>query len=312
VLCSLLPLAIDAILIPIHHASSWRAYVWMAIGAALTTAMLITSPWAWRRVCELADPIDRMLEGSGAPHEEYVETVRRRLGLGWSHYLLCGAGAAVGLFGAYMSSRSLPRGTIGGGYYVDSAMLGFFGADSVRWMLRIPLILVWPLTGIRSLRVVMHSPTTTPAIREMAQLSAETALRAGLGLFLLGIPLLWVILAAKTGDTHVLVELALAPLAASAGVVLYVSFVPQLWLAQIVGTQRDRLLDELARELPEQGAANLLSPNTEKAMNLYDQIAATSTETAEARAVAKRAVGALTVLLPQLIAVGGWLVDKKL
>jgi hypothetical protein len=108
-----------------------------------------------------------------------------------------------------------------------------------------------------------------------------------------------------------LVSLGVAPLVISAAVVLYVTFVPQLWLSEIVLTQRDRILDDLAKELPEEGPANLLQEHTDKVMGLYDRIAAVSTETAEARVIARRVVAVVAVLLPQLLAVGSKLLHLK-
>jgi hypothetical protein len=96
----------------------------------------------------------------------------------------------------------------------------------------------------------------------------------------------------------------LGPLIVSAAVVIYVTFVPQYWLSEIVGKQRDRILDELSAELPEAGPANLLSDDTQKVISLYDRIANTSTDTTEARVVIRRIVAVVAVLAPQLIAVG--------
>jgi hypothetical protein len=178
----------------------------------------------------------------------------------------------AGFAGSWFAKTKLPPGTVGPVYPVTVALLGFFGVDSIRWLVRVPMIVVRPLTEPRRLLVVMHSPATTPAVREMAQLAADVAVRV-------------------------------APLLVSTGVVVYVTFVPQLWLSRIVLRQRDRLLDELADKLPEEGPAGLLDPNTEKVMALYDQIASVSTETAEARVIFRRLLAVSAVLLPQALAV---------
>lgn len=315
------PVVLDLCLRLVDAGSSWRGLAWMSMSALLTSALLVTAPWAWDRVKETAEPIELMFTGATrtpqsehpelqAEYTQYVDEVARRLSLGNWHYVFCGIGSVVGLAGSYFASKHLPDGTFGPGYYIGIAVLAFFGADSIRWMLRVPLIMVQPLTRYPRLIVVMHSPATTPAIREMGQVSAETAVRAGVGFFLFGLTLLWAVLSGNAyrghGISHVeqLALVSLAPLIVSAAVVIYVSFIPQAWLSQIVVTQRDRILDELAAELPEEGAANLLSDETNKVMALYDRIAGVTTETAEARTIGRRTIAVVAVLLPQLLAVG--------
>ena len=85
---------------------------------------------------------------------------------------------------------------------------------------------------------------------------------------------------------------------------IYLTFVPPMWVSDIVVDRRDRSLDELARKLPEEGRSNLLTDESGNVMNLYDRIAAVSTETQEARVIARRVIAVVAVLLPQLLAVG--------
>jgi hypothetical protein len=309
---ALLPLALDLLLWPLGAGSSWRARAWMAIGAILVLALLASAPWAWNRVKWLGDPIDRMLQ---PPDDlDYVRHVDRWLNPDplW-HYLLCAGGAAAGIVGAAAAAPNLPDGSFGPAYYLGMASLGFLGADAALWLVRFPLVVLRPLTKISPLRVVLHSPVSTPGIREMGQLAAQTALRAGLGFFLFGLPLLWAVLSARPGSpggdgathTEILALMSAFPLAASAAVVVYLAFVPQLWLSIVLTNERDRVLDELAQGLPEQGAANLLSDPVQKVMALYDKIAATSLETAEGRVIFKRGLLVVAALLPQLYALIG-------
>lgn len=317
-LVSFMPLVLDLCLRLVHHGSSWRGLAWIVMAATLLSVLLMTAPWAWQRTTELAGPLDRMLggrDGSAAAGwsddaVQYLGRVNERLPLGKSHYLVCLLGTLGALAGTYFGSRQLPRGTFGPVFYVYAAVLGGLAVDSLRWMLRLPLILVEPLTRVRRLRVVMHSPTTTPAIRDMAQLAADTAARAGLALFVVGLWLLWEVFSGKPdhgpGLTYVerLALVDLGPLVASAAVVSYITFVPQYWLSEIVRRQRDRILDELSVELPESGPANLLSDDAQKVISLYDKVAATTTDTAEARVMARRVLAVIAVLAPQLVAVG--------
>jgi hypothetical protein len=56
---------------------------------------------------------------------------------------------------------------------------------------------------------------------------------------------------------------------------------------------------------------SVLSPDTQRVMDLYDRIASVSTETEQARVIARRTLAVVTVLLPQIIAVGAKLLHLK-
>jgi hypothetical protein len=49
---------------------------------------------------------------------------------------------------------------------------------------------------------------------------------------------------------------------------------------------------------------HIISEEAQKVVKLYDGIVAVSTDTAEVRVVVRRLLGAVVVLLPQLLAVG--------
>lgn len=316
-----LPIGLDLCLRIVDAGSSWRALAWMAIAATLLTVLLICAPWGWNSVTELAPEIDAMLDaapGQSEPstgeadseRDAYLTTVAERLPLHSSHYAMCVFWSLAALAGTYLASKQLPHVTFGPAYYLNIAVLGCLGFDSLRWMVRVPMILVRPLIKVRRLRVVMHSPTTTPAIREMAQLFEETAFRAGAALFVLGLWLLWEVFSARShngldaGYVAELGLLGLGPLVVSAALVIYVTFIPQFWVAEIVRVQRDRLLDELSSELPQADPVKLLSDDAQSVMKLYDTIADTSTDTAAVRVVIRRVLAVIAVLAPQLVAAG--------
>jgi hypothetical protein len=96
----------------------------------------------------------------------------------------------------------------------------------------------------------------------------------------------------------------LGPLLVSAALVIYVTFIPQFWLAEIVRVQRDRLLDELSHDLPQADPAKLLSDDAQSLMKLYDTIADTSTDTATVRVMVRRVLAVIAVLAPQIVAAG--------
>lgn len=316
VLVAFLPVGLDICLRTVSTGSSWRATAWMGIAATLLTVLLISAPWGWDSVKDLAGQIDAMLDvdtdqseaaaaEAHADRDEYVATVAERLPLRRSHYVVCLVGSIGAVVATYLASKQLPNIIFGPAYYMNSAILAYIGVDTLRWMARIPMIVVRPLIKVRRLRVVMHSPTRTPAIREMAQLFEETAFRAGVALFVLGLWLLWEVFSARSqhglGVSYIG---ALVPLGVSAALVIYVTFIPQFWLTEIVRVQRDRLLDELSSELPQSGPANLLSEHAQHVLKLYDTIADTSTDTAGARVITRRVLAVIGVLTPQLVAAG--------
>jgi hypothetical protein len=318
-LVAFLPVGLDLCLRGVGEGSSWRALAWMVIAATLLSLLLICAPWGWNSVTDLAPRIDAMLDVQAVrsePTTAYVQTdrdryligVRDRLPLGRSHYVACLLSSVAALAATYVASKQLPHVTLGPAYYVNIAILGGLAVDSLRWMIRVPMILARPLVKVRRLRVVMHAPTTTPAIREMGQLFEQTAARAGAALFVLGLWLLWEVSSARThhsldaGYVGELGVLGLGPLIVSAALVIYVTFIPQFWLAQIVQVQRDRLLDELSVQLPQADPTNLLSEHAQGVMKLYDTIADTSTDTAEVRVIVRRVLAVIVVLTPQLVA----------
>jgi hypothetical protein len=316
-----LPVALDLCLRAVGEGSSWRALAWMTMAATLLTVLLISAPWGWNSVTDLASQIDGMLDvqpdasdpagaDAQAERDAYLTSVAERLPLHRSHYVVCLLGSVAALVGTYFASRQLPHVTLGPAYYVNVAVLGCLAVDSLRWMVRVPLILVLPLIRVRQLRVVMHSPTTTPAIREMGQLFEQTAFRAGVALFALGLWLLWEVSSARShhglgaGYVAELGLLGLGPLIVSATLVIYVTFIPQFWLAEIVRVQRNRLLDELSPQLPQADPSSLLSDHAQAVMKLYDTIADASTDTAQMRVIVRRVLAVIAVLAPQLVASG--------
>jgi hypothetical protein len=314
---ALLPL--DLCLRLIDQGSSWRGVAWMSIFATLLSLLLWTAPWGWDRITKLAGPIDRMLDvegdrpgpdGSSIDASSYVRHLSERLPLRKSHYLLCLADALASLAGTYFVSRQLPPGTFGPVFYVYAALLGVVVFDSLRSMVRLPLIILRPLTRFRRLTVVMHSPATTPAVRDMARLAADTAAKASFALLIIGLWLLWELFSGRPGGgpglSHVqrLMLVDIPILIVSTVLVVYVTFVPQYWLSEVVRRQRDRILDELGAELPTRAPARLVDDHAQKIMKLYDSIAGVTTGTSEIRVLVRRTIAVVAVLTPQLVAVG--------
>lgn len=99
VLVAFLPVALDICLRMVSTGSSWRATAWMSIAATLLTVLLVSAPWGWDSVKDLAGRIDAMLDvdtdqseasaDAQADRDEYVATVAERLPLRRSHYVVC-------------------------------------------------------------------------------------------------------------------------------------------------------------------------------------------------------------------------------
>ena len=313
-------LPFDLCLRLVDQGSSWRGVAWMLIFAMLLSLLLLTAPWGWDRVKNLAGPIDRMLDvegdqlgpdGASLDASSYRRHVSERLRLGRSHDLLCLADGLLSLAGTYFVSRQLPPGALGPVFYVYAALLGVLAFDSLRWMVRLPLIILRPLTSFRRLKVVIHSPATTPAVRDMASLAAHTAARASFALLIIGLWLLWEVFSGKPGGgpglSHVqrLMIVNVPILIVSTVLVVYVTFVPQFWLSEVVRRQRDRILDELATELPAVAPTLLVDdPRADTVMQLYDKVADVTTGTTEIRVLVRRSIAVVAVLTPQLIAIG--------
>jgi hypothetical protein len=304
------PFLLDLLLRLFGEGSSWKGLVWNAMGAFLSAALLLGALWGWPQVRALAAPIESLFALSGddlvAERVAYLGGVRRRLPVGRLHYLLCAAVALVGAGVAAYGSTQIPRHTTGPAYFLAVGVLGALGTDAVVWMLRTPLILVRPLAGVAKLRVVMHAPATTPAIRKMGDLATQTAVRCGIGFFLFGLPALWAVFSAKHGGHHISHEARLAllgvvPLAVTAAVASYVLFVPQLWLSRIVTRQRDRIVEEVGARLPSDDPLSLLESGNKAKADLYDRLASSEAESKTVRKV----VALLAVVLPQAIGVAG-------
>jgi hypothetical protein len=172
-------------------------------------------------VQRLGGPLDRMLPAES--RDAYAESLATKLPLSRAHLVVCAVAAAFPIAWSLLAAEHLASDTLGPAYFVALAMLGFLAADNVRWFIRVPIIFVRPLTRMSRLRVVMHAPAMTPAIREMGRLAADTAVRAAGGFFLFGLALLWVVLSAESGRQDGLSHaewlgvLALAPLSRPPG-----------------------------------------------------------------------------------------------
>ena len=289
----------------------------MAMTATFLSLLLLSPRWAAERLAQQIPPLEWMLgsdversqAGDVIGADTYLKRAHHRLEVGRSHYVLCLLGGFAACAGNAYASTQLPRGTLGPVFWYYAFIAGVLATDQFRWAVRLPRIYVQPLTHAARLRVIAHAPASTPAMRDMAQLAADTAVRANIGLFLVGLGLLWEVLSGRAyvghGLSHVerLALVDLGPLSVTTAIALYLTFVPQYWLSKIAARQRNRVLDELALSLPHGDPKELLSDDAQRAVGIYDSILSSSTATAEARVVARRLLAVVVVIAPQLLAV---------
>jgi hypothetical protein len=263
----------------------------------------------------------------------------------WLRWLLATAVAiAGGVWGAIHFDQSRPAGLIlshghavihpvqvpeaGVAWFIATGLTIFWAGDTVSWLVRIPL-LVHRLQLVRRLRVIVHAPVQTPAIRELSAFLSKVDVSAATGLFLFAAPLVWaVLLALHHASTQVcltpvtkvassggvvalvlephhcphpwsLVWVSAIPLALTLALNVYVTFVSQWWLSQVVEKQRNWLADEAARGLVA-GEVHLADPYYVRRRELYDIVAGANTRTIQGRAIFRRAIIVLGSVTPYL------------
>ena len=317
ILAAFAPVPLDLALRLVGLGSSWLGLAWMVMAASFVALLLLSPGWAVDRLGEQRRPLEWLLgvdAGEDAadrpsPAAAYLRHARERLAVGRSHYALCALGGAAACAGHIYASTQLPPHTVGLIFWFYAFVSGLLATDLFRWAVRLPRIYIKPLIRMPRLRVVAHAPGSTPAIRDMAQLAADIALRANAGLFLVGLGLLWEVLSARSytgqGVSHVerLALIDLGPLGLTAAVAVYLTFVPQHWLSQIALRQRNRIADQLALSLSREDQSELLSDHAQQASRVFDDLLASDTATAETRVFVRRVLAVVVVLLPQVAAV---------
>jgi hypothetical protein len=218
----------------------------------------------------------------------------------WGCAVLAGGIAAVVGLAVHASKSDLP---LRAGWLFAIALAMFFAIDAVSWVVRFAL-LVSRLARERVLAMHTAAPVQTPAVRELRDFSATLAAVTGLGLFFFSAPLIWLIVHVRGEgvDVGALRAWATAGFAVSAGIALYAAVAPQLYLALLVGRQRDRILDEIDERIPKGDHSRLFHDDVAKHRALFDSVAATRTSTIGVTSVAKWALGLLAPVLPFAIA----------
>jgi hypothetical protein len=143
----------------------------------------------------------------------------------------------------------------------------------------------------------------TPAVRELRDFSATLAAITGVGLFFFATPLLWLIIYVHGHGVDIvpLRTWSLVGFGVCGAISLYAAIAPQVSLALLVGSQRDRILDEIDRDIPKGGYSALLRNGVAEQRKLFDAIAATRTSTISVTAVGKWALGLIAPALPFVV-----------
>jgi hypothetical protein len=296
-----LALLIGDALRPGSSGAPWPEAAWVAIYIVFAAYLIRASTYVAKRLVDLGPRIDGLLD-SHARSEATAEWIRRTtpglpqvVGCG---VLAGGVAAAVGL--VVGGSTSSPPVRLGWLLGVFLAM--FFAFDAVSWVVRFVLLVA---RVSREKKLAMHdpAPVQTPAVRELRDFSATLAAITGVGLFFFSAPLLWLIIYVQGHGVDVapLRTWSLVAFGMCASIALYAAIAPQVYLALLVGSQRDRILDEIDLTIPKDDHTRLLDPDVVQQRALFDSIAATRTSTIGVTSVMKWALGIVAPALPFVV-----------
>jgi hypothetical protein len=297
------PLAVEAVLRAAQIGGSpYPEWVWVAIYAGFAAYLIAASTYVADRLRTVGPWIDKLLN-SPEESEALAKWVRKSAprGVQYAGCALLAVGIATVVEVAVHQSKSdLPARLP---WLLGVAVAMFFAIDAVSWVVRF----TWLLARLRrpeELAVQTAVPVLTPAIRVLRDFSATLAAVTGVGLCFFSVPLLWLIVhvRAEGVDGGAVRTWSLVGLVVCAGISLYAAAAPQLYLALVVGRQRDRILDAIDGCIPKGDHEQLFEAETEadlaKQRALFDAIAATRTSTIGVTSVVKWALGLLAPVLP--------------
>jgi hypothetical protein len=296
---------------------SGAAWGWIATYSVLTLWLFASARWTFKRLLAVGPAVDQMFfhRDEAEPVASWLELQKRWWWRRAFWLLLAGVIVAVGVISAIrVDHHHLVNGApqlpeAGTAWFAAIGLTLFWAVDTVSWLVRIPL-LVRRLQGAVRLRVIIHAPVTTQGIRELSKFLTFVAMLSAVGLFLFAVPVVWSVLlglhhaGSQIGHRYPrpwnLVWLSALPLALTLGLNIYVTFISQWWLSQVVEKQRDRLLDEVAAALPDRDPPLLMDDDYQRRRALYDLIAGASTQTVEGRAIFHRAALIVASVTPYL------------
>jgi hypothetical protein len=284
----------------------WLVLILVEIGALLTLPATL-----WKRLKEAATTLDDLLYDED--NAEVAAWLDRKL-VPPAHLAWCllgvgvGVGASVVVSNFHWAGARLISGRYVGApfsvsYYVATGILGFFAFDVIRWVWRSPVVLRYVAKNCPVLRINKLAPADTPSVRKMSELLASGSLRAALGLAMFAAPFVWII--ADSPNHKYRLDLALftgAPMLVALVTAAYFSFVPQRWLTSMLAAQQARVLDGIARPRFIDGEVDQPSDELDRAIKLYQTIAAGAVQTPAARATIRNVGKVVLAVAPYVAA----------
>jgi hypothetical protein len=310
----LLPLAINLVLWATGNGAPFPQWAWAALYAAFAAHLLLSSAYVFNKLRDLGPRIDALLPTPERRHEigAWIGKVSSR----GRQLVICSFAAAGSMvLTAVVHDASHSGLSLSLVWLVALGLTTFFASDAVCWVLAF-IALVWKLKEVDPLSVSVAAPLHTPAIRELRDFGATLAAVTGIGLFWFAAPLVWAVayvhsIYQREGSNQavnfdVLQIASVVAMSAVACIALFAAIAPQLFLSQLVGRQRDRILDELDEDITKDGGpAGLLDPEVAKRVALFNAITATRTSTVGVTSTAKWVLALVTPTIPFVIAALG-------
>ncbi len=301
-LVSLLAPLLNFLLIPFGLAGQGTTVIWLFYFAILNYCLLSFPQIAWSSLIKMSDTVDEMLD-SESQRNEYISWMSQRLNLP-NQVVLSTVGGAMGILAIAVFTPFLSTILeIRTASYVSVVITASLGLNAVYWLWGVPLQL-YKLFQFESLKLTWNNPSGTPGVREQSRLLGFSAILSAIGLVLFVTPLLWVNFSVHPNSVYTSTINTIAFIA-SMGTVVFIAISPQYWLSAIVYREKNKILDELGKEIIAQRSKK--SDTTakwellESKINVYHSISTSSTYTVDMQTLANYAIAFLTTILPYII-----------
>ncbi len=280
----------------------WPQLGWLILLAGEVVALLTLPAALWARLCQASATADTLL--SENDNEALARWMNERMRPPF-HLVFCLAGAALAVTGTALADSHVSH-HFSVATYAALGIMGFLGFDVIRWVLRAPAVLrhLRELAKTRDLRINVLAPTRTPAIRDINELLNQASMRTALGLALLATPVVWTVFdSSRSKDRLALALISLGPMLVSLATALYVTFVPQTWLSEILSIHQLRELDRLAADEIVDVSPTALVAKVDSSVSLFQTIAAAPTRIPSLERSARNAAKVLLAILPYAVTV---------
>lgn len=299
---SLLAPLVNLLLLPFGLAGKGATMIWLSYFAILNCCLLLFPKIAWSNLIKMSDSVDDMLD-SETQRSEYISWMSRRLNLP-NQTLLSVLGGVAGILAIAIFTPFLSKILeIRIASYVSVIITASLGLNAVYWIWGVPLQL-YKLFQFESLKLTWNNPSGSPGIRDQSRLLGYSAILSAIGLVLFVTPLLWVNFSVHPNSVYTSLINTIAFIA-STGTVIFIAISPQYWLSAIVYREKNKILDQLSKEIvaqySEESNVTTKWEILELKINIYHSISASSTYAVSIQTLINYAVAFLTTILPYII-----------